>query len=550
MSWRAVTLARDTREFHTAEFFADRGAVRFDRGAEIPLTFDLLVDVHNEAGIKVNETEAQVEILGGFPRVAAYGGTVVAIAKAMNANGIVIVNDHGDRTFIDQGSYGNACVWVTPTLGGQFRCVYVVTNTLWLELFVTADLQLLRTVRHDLAPADQNPALGLIGLDGDGQPIWVHRQAPIELGGQMFWRWTDTGSWVIGQSGGPAPAGVVVFDKAANEAKFLWPTVDGKPASYNLQVEPQIAETDTRTFLAAVSDARGGFFDAGALVPIDFTPPDPGGGDDGHQPPPDDGDGDTPKPPPPFDPATTEVLDAPGDLMAWPVTAQITRVDWTRNGLEIAFTKKDGAGRWPDIPFGKPEDKGSLQYTMGACLAVGGKWYASAVVQQWHGATGNGSAPADFAATWFYDGRWGPMHGHQPAVGELVGLFVVAGGVRGSHPEAPSVRERSNVVFVKMPSNDGGTYTFDDVGGGGSPDPGGDDVDLKPVLDALADLKQTVVSLEARLEVLEGSNHAQTRDQLEDVQNEIRQFRNEAARRIYKGGVAGLKITLSPELPK
>jgi hypothetical protein len=45
----------------------------------------------------------------------------------------------------------------------------------------------------------------------------------------------------------------------------------------------------------------------------------------------------------------------------------------------------------------------------------------------------------------------------QPAVGERVGFFVVAGNVRGVD-DVISVRERSNVVVVPFPDAQGAVY--------------------------------------------------------------------------------------------
>ena len=82
----------------------------------------------------------------------------------------------------------------------------------------------------------------------------------------------------------------------------------------------------------------------------------------------------------------------------------------------------------------------------------------------WYGLDEGGGPPGEFALNWFYDPRrWAPMTGHQPAVGETVGFFVVAGDVRG-HLDVSQcctyVKERSNVVFVPMPDGNGASFSF------------------------------------------------------------------------------------------
>ena len=63
---------------------------------------------------------------------------------------------------------------------------------------------------------------------------------------------------------------------------------------------------------------------------------------------------------------------------------------------------------------------------------------------------------------WFYDPiRWAPMTGHQPAVGETIGFFVCAGDCRNNvRGDLSPVKERSNIVLVKMPGPGGAVYRF------------------------------------------------------------------------------------------
>jgi hypothetical protein len=107
---------------------------------------------------------------------------------------------------------------------------------------------------------------------------------------------------------------------------------------------------------------------------------------------------------------------------------------------------------------------GPLQYTLGLCEYIDGQWYGSAAIQYWYGlysSGGNVALDDQIAVNWYYDGRWGELAGRQPATGEIVGLFVVAGNLRGVLDGSQSpVMERSNVVLVPFPDVTGATYTF------------------------------------------------------------------------------------------
>lgn len=177
-----------------------------------------------------------------------------------------------------------------------------------------------------------------------------------------------------------------------------------------------------------------------------------------------------PAPPPPPPPAPTPsgpqdglnlgaatIENSPPDVPSWPVTAALTLLDLAPSGAHVEFTKKDGPGSWPDVPFGAPGD--SLEYTLWIVINVNGHWYASGCIEYWRGLDRNGGPPAQYAQNWYYDPvRWGPMAGHQPAPGEQVGFLVTAGDARNNGNTL--VKERSNVVVIPFPADGGGTYTF------------------------------------------------------------------------------------------
>lgn len=141
-------------------------------------------------------------------------------------------------------------------------------------------------------------------------------------------------------------------------------------------------------------------------------------------------------------------------VRSWPATAQITDLKFTPAGVHVAFTKQDGPDRWPDVV--PPGWTGPLQYTLWLVLNVNGQWCASGIIEYWHGLeAGGGNVVVDnqIARNWVYDGRWGPMAGHQPAVGEHVGFFVTAGDQRGK--DVHQVAERSSIIEIEWPASTG-----------------------------------------------------------------------------------------------
>ncbi|HTK29521.1 MAG TPA: hypothetical protein VL309_08220 [Vicinamibacterales bacterium] len=150
------------------------------------------------------------------------------------------------------------------------------------------------------------------------------------------------------------------------------------------------------------------------------------------------------------------IENSPADVASWPATATITSLDLGNGGAAVGFTKKDGPGSWPDVPFVTPGE--TLQYTLWIVLKINGQWYASGCIQFWRGLGRNGGPPSQYGQNWYYDPvRWGPMAGYQPSNGEQVGFLVTAGDARNNGNVV--VKERSNVVVVPFPTN-GGSFSF------------------------------------------------------------------------------------------
>jgi hypothetical protein len=176
----------------------------------------------------------------------------------------------------------------------------------------------------------------------------------------------------------------------------------------------------------------------------------------------------TPEPPPPPPPAPAPTSDdaidihqvtvvGSADVRDWPATARIHVLDFNSSGVAIDFTKKEGAGRWPDVvPNGWD---GPIQYTVWMVVNHGGRWYTAGGVEFWHGLGRSGGPPSQFANNWYYNPQiWAPLTYHQPGVGEQVGFFVTAGDQRAK--DVHIVAERSNIVMLAFPSDGGGYYPF------------------------------------------------------------------------------------------
>jgi hypothetical protein len=171
-----------------------------------------------------------------------------------------------------------------------------------------------------------------------------------------------------------------------------------------------------------------------------------------------------PPPPPPAPSGPTDGLDlhsatitsaSPKDVANWPITTQITAMDFG-NGVHVDFSKKDGPGRWPDVV--PPGWDGPLEYTLWMVVNIGGQWYTAGGVEFWNGLDRSGGPASQFAYNWYYNPQvWGPLANHQPANGEMTGFFVTAGDARVKDVHA--VAERSNVVLMPFPSG-GGYFTF------------------------------------------------------------------------------------------
>jgi hypothetical protein len=274
--------------------------------------------------------------------------------------------------------------------------------------------------------------------------------------------------FVVGNSARSGPAGNVSYlIELATSDTFgsvlaAW-VFDEQPGQSSLLAPVGLSPATTYFWRAKAFDASAssGFSPAQAFrtpAPVVVAPPSGGGG----------GGGGTTTPIPcsgsagsdGINFAAADVYNSPLDLARWCIGAKITSVQFTSSSFRVDFTRRDGPNRWPD--FVTPGWSGPLQYTLGMCLQVNGKWACSAVVEFWYGRSLDGSAaPTEIAKEWFYDGRWGALAFRQPADGEQVGIFVCAGDCRNTTVAInPNLKERSNVQLVRWSNSGGPSYTF------------------------------------------------------------------------------------------
>ena len=139
------------------------------------------------------------------------------------------------------------------------------------------------------------------------------------------------------------------------------------------------------------------------------------------------------------------------NMAGWAETSKITSIDFSTGYINVDFDRRDGPNQWPPAPFGDGGG-GEIQYTLGMCFNFSGHWFCSAAIQFWPGRELEASGPlVNVAKDWFYDVRWSPMTGHQPAIGELVGIFAANGNVRDSMSWA--IEQRTDVVLLPFGVN-------------------------------------------------------------------------------------------------
>ncbi len=167
--------------------------------------------------------------------------------------------------------------------------------------------------------------------------------------------------------------------------------------------------------------------------------------------------------PGPTDVSQVSTVNFGGNVAAFRVNTRITRIEIRSNGVHVEFDKQYGANRWPDVT--PPGWEGPLQYTLWMVLKVNGQWYAAPGGHLWYDCPewgGDITEPTQVSRNWFYGNSWGALSGYQPAHGEAMGFFVSSGNQRmvfGDESQS-TVRERSEIVYIQLPSAPGAAFSF------------------------------------------------------------------------------------------
>jgi hypothetical protein len=157
------------------------------------------------------------------------------------------------------------------------------------------------------------------------------------------------------------------------------------------------------------------------------------------------------------------IHNSPTDMADWAITRIITRLKVDRRtGWQFEFNiPLPENWKWRSNPA-NPEE--NYQYTVWPIILYRGAPNTSGIVDMWSGRVGTGGFELptfheDFHQNWCYDSRWGDMSLYYPNPGDMMGFFVSAGHARGV-AGITSVKERSNVVVVRLPIDDLGDWIF------------------------------------------------------------------------------------------
>lgn len=140
-----------------------------------------------------------------------------------------------------------------------------------------------------------------------------------------------------------------------------------------------------------------------------------------------------------------KVTDGP-NVLQFAETAKVTSVQFKPNDFQLRHTAE---ATWPNVT--PPGWDGPIQWTL--YVVVGTR--AVGCIEMWKGRLGVGSPFSSAQKDWFYYTSL-----PQPKPGDEVGFFAVAGDFR--RKDVRSVEERSNIVWVKVPAGDTGTFIFNE----------------------------------------------------------------------------------------
>ncbi|MBL8935159.1 MAG: hypothetical protein JNM69_11450 [Archangium sp.] len=155
--------------------------------------------------------------------------------------------------------------------------------------------------------------------------------------------------------------------------------------------------------------------------------------------------------PPSFDLSTVIIQGAPigaPDVRSFAVTSTITDFGFRPDTMFIDHTRR---GQWPPVVIAP--DGTTQEATVWIFFRIGGVWYGTGGERLRPNQTQKQlTKVSDIGPGWLYDpNRWGPMTNYVPAVGDYVGVMVVAGSTR-SDANSP-VQERTKVSLFQWPAD-------------------------------------------------------------------------------------------------
>ncbi|MGE3507919.1 MAG: hypothetical protein AB7N65_03440 [Vicinamibacterales bacterium] len=165
------------------------------------------------------------------------------------------------------------------------------------------------------------------------------------------------------------------------------------------------------------------------------------------------------------------IHNSPTDVHQWPIGLELQGVEFKAGtasdancGVRPIFDRQAMNARWPDVRVwthdpvtGRPNapTDGWIQYTIWAFVRTGPVWRGAALHEFWSDRFGKprvwtGAPILTQWSDWVYRNQWGAeMQAYQPKAGDEIAFMLTAGDRRSPH-NLGDVRERTNVVRVRL----------------------------------------------------------------------------------------------------
>jgi hypothetical protein len=137
-----------------------------------------------------------------------------------------------------------------------------------------------------------------------------------------------------------------------------------------------------------------------------------------------------------INPKDIQLLGGGPDVLSWPITGIISRLNLTPTNVEIEHNRSD----WPDVR--PPGWDGPIESTIYPVVrGADGQWRTAPTLEYWQGRINTGSPVRSLQADWT------PLPVGQPNAGDELGFFVAAGDQR--FKDVRTVNERTAIVLVR-----------------------------------------------------------------------------------------------------